>query len=471
MDLTYFNCGNDTLNKAYYTAVGDLVSNIKLFKGGLLGREMPVVIAGMGYWTPWTRDAAINCSNAVSLLFPGMAENTLVSVLEEHGGKVYIGGEYWDKIIWTSGAWEHYLTAGGHGFLKLAYEATVNTLEYMEATEFDPDRGLFRGPACYGDGVAAYPDRYAVSGESGIISFAQYAKKETSCRGEGIPMFTLSTNCLYYMAYKAADMMADELGLEKKYEKKAAVLKAAVNKYFYIEEKHTYRYMVDDCGGCDAQEGMGISLAILSGIAGAGRSAGILSSLSLTDQGVACVSPSFARYSKEPGQYGRHSGTVWPHIEAFLADAAHRSGRDDIFEKELFLMAERAVRDGHFAEIYHPDTGEIYGGLQELGGHGIVLWDSQKKQTWSATGFLRLIFRCILGLEPETDEIRISPFLPEGMKEARFTGLRIKNAVLDITISGSGGNVTETNINGQKANKPCLPAGSAGRHEINIVLS
>ena len=41
----------------------------------------------------------------------------------------------------------------------------------------------------------------------------------------------------------------------------------------------------------------------------------------------------------------------------------HRAGHQESFEKELYLMAQKAVRDMHFSEIYHPDTGALYGCL------------------------------------------------------------------------------------------------------------
>ena len=451
--------------------MGDLVSNIKLFEDGLLRGKKPVVIAGIGYWTPWTRDAAINCSNAVSLLFADVAKNTLLSVLENNNGKIYIGGEYWDKIIWAIGAWEQYLTTGDDDFLRLAYEAVVNTIEYMEQTEFDKEKNLFRGPACYGDGVAAYPDIYASTGESGIISFARQRHDLCADTGIGIPMFTLSANCLYYRAYIIADLMADELKTEKKYEKKAAVLKATINDLFYMKDKGFYKYIIDDFGGCEYQEGMGNSFAILFGIANEYQAQKILSSLRLTNNGIACVMPSFSRYTQRAGHYGRHSGTVWPHIEAFFADAALMSGRNDLFENELWLMAERAVRDGHFAEIYHPDTGEIYGGLQEKDQSGIVLWKSEQKQTWSATGFLRLMFKGILGLRITSNGIQLSPFLPQGITRASFSGIRIKNIALNVSVYGNGGNIESLTVNGEQASSCFLSAEYSGEYNIKIVLS
>ena len=58
------------------------------------------MIAGLDYNTPWTRDTAINIWNALSILSPEVSKNTLLAVLEEEEGNIYIGGQYWDSIIW-----------------------------------------------------------------------------------------------------------------------------------------------------------------------------------------------------------------------------------------------------------------------------------------------------------------------------------------------------------------------------------
>lgn len=83
MNSTDLVTDNRKVNTAYYTAVSDIISNIRLFSSGLLTTEKPVINAGIGYVSPWTRDAAINAMNAGSILFPEIAENTLMSVLEK----------------------------------------------------------------------------------------------------------------------------------------------------------------------------------------------------------------------------------------------------------------------------------------------------------------------------------------------------------------------------------------------------
>ena len=106
------NTDNKTIDKAFRVAVGDLVGNIMLFKGGLLETPTPVILAGLDYNRPWTRDASINSWNGTSLLMPEISRNTLVSVLSDCDDKIRIGGQYWVAIVWASGAWWHYLYTG-----------------------------------------------------------------------------------------------------------------------------------------------------------------------------------------------------------------------------------------------------------------------------------------------------------------------------------------------------------------------
>lgn len=443
----YIKTDNEKINTAYHIAVSDLYGNIKPFKGGLLEKETPVIIAGMGYCTPWTRDAAINTINAGALLFPDAAKSTLLSVLEKENGKIMIGGEYWDSVIWIWGAWYEYLLTGDREFLKIAYDAAVNTLDFFENTEFDEALNLFRGPACYGDGIAAYPDIYATPGESAIIAFADECKDLCAKKGVGIPMFTLSTNCLYYQAYETADKMAAELGLAEKYAEKALKMKNAINTHFWSEENGKYRYIVDDFGGCDSDEGMGNAFVILFGIASDDKAQKVLENQHITNYGIPCVYPSFSRYK---GGYGRHSGTIWPHIQAFWAGAAAINGRYDLFDKEFNMLTDCSVRDGYFSEIYHPDTGERYGGLQEFKKQGNIMWESEKKQTWSATGYLHMLFSNIVGMNFEKDGIRFNPYVPQNINNIEVGDICVRSCNINIRISGNGRRLKSFMVNGKE---------------------
>lgn len=440
MEFVHFKSNSQAVNTAYYTAMSDLFANIKPFRGGIHKEDREVIIAGIGYYTPWTRDASINTLNAGGYIFPEIARNTMEAVLKEEDGKLFIGGEYWDAIIWAWGAWEYFQYTHDMEFLKKAYEATVNSLAFFENTEFDSEKNLFRGAACYGDGVAAYPDIYTVPGNSGIIAFARERRELCAKQGVGLPMMALSTNCLYYKAYVVADLMSEELGYQPQYADKAKKMKEAINRHFWMEDEGRYCYLLDDFGGCDAMEGMGHALVIQFGIADEEQTRKVMENQYITPNGISCVWPNFARYNSDDGMsFGRHSGTIWPHIQSFWADAAISHGREDLFELEFNKLTEWSVRDGHFAEIYHPITGEIYGGIQEdWQSDCIRLWKSEQKQTWSATGYLHMIFMNILGMRFQKDGVIFEPYLPAGITNMEISNLRIQGKCYTVHVEGTG---------------------------------
>lgn len=469
MNFPYLRTSSKRINDAYRLAISTLSANILPFKDGILETEKPCIIAGLGYDTPWTRDASINTWNAGGLICPEVARNTLESVLKRNENGYEIDGEYWDRIIWAVGAWQLYLYTGDKEFLERAYEAVCNSLAFFEKTEFSAELNLFRGAACYGDGVAAYPDIYASHGESGIIIFAEKCREHCVDEGVGIPMYTLSTNCLYYAAYAIADKMAAELDKPASYAQKAENMKNAINRVFWNSEKGSYDYIYDSFGGCDRQEGMGISFALLFGIADAEKRESIFKSFKTSPYGMPCVYPSFERYDTPDGLgFGRHSGTVWPHIQGFWADAAAQNGKKALFDKEFILQTDNALRYYQFAEIYHPLTGEMYGGRQERWGKGITGWSSEPVQTWSATAYLRNVYMDLAGMNFKPDGISFKPVGSELVSSISLTQLNYRNAVLNIEISGSG-DIKAFEVNGEKR-EPFIGAEESGELNIKIVL-
>lgn len=472
LNFPHLVTNNKKINTAYRLAVATLAANILPFKDGLLKKEEPVIIAGLGcYVTPWTRDAAINVWNACGLICSDEALNTLKSVLKKTDAGYVIGGEYWDCIIWTAGAWWQYLYTGDKEFLKLAYNAVENSLAFFEETEFSQELNLFRGPACYGDGVAAYPDIYAQNGESGIITFASENKELCEDKGFGIPIYALSTNCLYYYAYILADKMACELEKPQKYSFRAENMKKAINSVFWNKEKQTYNYIYDKFGGCDSAEGMGLSFALLFDIADEEKKQAVIKNAPSTPYGFPCVYPSFSRYNTPDGMgFGRHSGTVWPHIQGFWADAMALNRKVEKFDKEFKAQTDNAIRYYQFAEIYHPLTGEIYGGRQERSKKGISEWDSEPYQTWSATAYLRNVYMNLVGMRFETDGIRFMPVGSSLTDSVTLKSVRYRDSVLNIHLSGKGNIVKKFFINGEIQMKPFVPSNQKGNVNIDIEM-
>ena len=99
--LPQLKTGNNEIDKAFRIALGDYFTNIQPFEISLSDTVKPVILAGLDYDRPWTRDASINSWNAGSFITPDIAKNTLVSVLTNSNDTIVVGGQYWDAIIWV----------------------------------------------------------------------------------------------------------------------------------------------------------------------------------------------------------------------------------------------------------------------------------------------------------------------------------------------------------------------------------
>ena len=432
-----FSCGNRVLEQAFALAAETLAVNTKPVSDGNPGEGRACLMAGADYPTQWTRDAAINVWFAEAIMDPETARNTLLGVLEDRGDGPEVGGQYWDRIIWAIGAERLWEVTGDADFACLAYDVLRRTAENCIREEFDPADGLFRGPAVYGDGVSAYPERYRnPSLSSSILRWPQEHPEERVAAGGGIPMKALSTNCIYEHAFRVIARLArlrseDGSG----WIRRADALRESIRHAFRNPSTGLFDYLA---GECDAQESLGLAFAVLFGIADGEQTRSIMDHAFRTEQGIPCVWPAFSPY-REKG-YGRHCGTVWPHIQGFWALAALKAGRIDLFADELYVLARHAVRDGQFAEIYHPEDGRIYGGIQEGGGEYLE-WRSCEKQTWSAAAYLAMIFYGVFGLH--SDGSARHPCLPEGIGYAELDGLYAGGKEIHLTIgqsAGKGGN-------------------------------
>jgi glycogen debranching enzyme len=436
--LPRLTTGDETLDRAWLIALGDLAGNIQLHKGGMLESPAPCLIAGLDYRSPWTRDAAFNTWYGAGLLFPEVARNTLSAVLEHAAdGSVQLEPhQYWDAIIWAHGAWQYFIYSGDQEFLQLAQPLVARSLRFFEENEFDPADGLFRGGACFQDGVAGYPDYYAPQGTpfSGIADWVKHAGSRRAPQGGGIPCKALSTNCLYYRAYEVAAKMTQVVGLspDPAWEEKRENLRRAINTHFWSESLGRYRYLVDAPGIDDRQEGLGLAFALLFGVADDRQAERILDSVYLAPRGMPCVWPTYERYAQRGG-LGRHSGPIWPQVNTAWALACAARGRPQLALNELRHLAESAVRNGEFIEVLHPETGEPYGGLQENSHTGVIEpYPIIHRQSWCASGYLAMTLACLFGVQIDEHGLTQRPGNVAGLKRAQLSGLRFRGTLLDL---------------------------------------
>ena len=440
--------GKANLDKAFTLAVKTLFKNT----------PDSLIKAGGAYGGEWTRDVSINSWNAATLLMPEKTAYSLWSVTTDN--RTLIGHQYWDKIIWVTGAYDFYLKTGDRNFLRQAYVASANTMKELETEEFDSRYGMFMGPSVFNDGIAGYEEPIYSSEYNTPEAMEHPASKHIKC---------LSTNCIYYNAYLVlAEMAAIEgdKAAEKTYTKKAAKLKAAIRKNLFDAKASKLNYLIDGNDNVHThQEALGVSFAILFNVVSDAEAKKIIPNIYSGKFGIPSIYPHFKRFSKE--RPGRHNQIVWPFVSAFWADAAHSKGFKDIFSFELQNLADLALKNNCFYEIYNEETGAVDGGWQV--GHQ---WGSVPDQTWSATGYMRMIFKNLFGMSFTPEGLTFDPdveLLNEyGVEE--LSNLRYLDGRLNITISGKGDKLVAVKVNGktQSVKKPIAPA--AGTTQIELII-
>jgi glycogen debranching enzyme len=415
--------------------------------------------AGGGYPAPWTRDAALNCWDAASVLVPGVAADTLRMVCDVRpDGRRIIAqdDQWWDQIVWVVAAWSHYLATRDEEFLAEAFAIGADSLQILYRDHYRERFGLYAGGSFMQDGISGYPQPPNESGKNSSFVLDYPGSHEIMC---------LSTNALYTEAHRRLAAMAELLGRDAApYRRSADSIAAAVNEHLWNDEAGTYGYFLDPAGRLDPhQEAAGLAFAITFGIADESRARSVFERTHREPYGVVNVWPHFAeRYSAD--RPGRHNVMVWPMVLGLFGDAAAAAGRADVLDEVLGDFT-RLINgsDGRFFELYHPQTGAVDGGWQ-CGRQ----WPSEPDQTWSATAYLRLIHTGLAGLRFRPGGISVRPVLPPGIEQVQLTGLPYRGAVLDLQISGSGTEVAQVRMDGA-----ALPPGAiieipAGPHRLEV---
>ena len=441
--------------------VNTVPSDRKVYNAAGLMQGASFVRAGGGYEQPWTRDASINSWNAASLLEPEVARDTLWSVTrlgDENLPIVQRDNQWWDKIIWIVGAWNHYRVTGDRQFLTTAYGVSERLLREMREQHYDKEFSLFQGPSFFNDGIAGYPAPPAEADDHGSSFVLDHPGTDR--------LMTLSTNCLYVGAYRAAAEMAKELHRpQAEWQTQAKNLKDAINRRFWMTERRTYAYLVHGDaplrGKLDpSEEGSGLAFAALFDVADPARSRSILRKAHLEPFGITDVYPSFPRFSNE--HPGRHNAIVWPMVQRMFARAAAKSRCSDVLERQVEDLARLAAGSGNrFFEIYNAQTGKVDGGWQN--GHA---WGSEPDQTWSATAYLSIIFNGVFGMRFEPSGLRFEPLVPKGWAGATLTDVTYRGATLNLRLKGEGAKVAAVRLDGKPVR--IVPVSLTGRHSVEI---
>ncbi|WP_394828596.1 MGH1-like glycoside hydrolase domain-containing protein [Pendulispora albinea] len=410
-------------------------------------------IAGESWAQVWTRDTSYSIDLGAGLLYPAVAKQTLLGMIENVAGI----GEVWvqdraghfggwpnltDSIVGAQGAWSLYSTTGDQGLLEWSYGITVNTLARAERDVYLADAGLFGGCSSFMESNSGYPIKY-------MNTKTLLAKTKA-----------LSTNLLYYRGYDVAAKMGKLLGKDvRALEAKAARLKDAINLHLWQEDRGYYAYFEDENGVKETRmEGTGESFAILWGVADRRKTRAILASTPSTPSGIPSLWPQYAEwmdYTKGDADY-YHNGMVWPFVQGYWGWAATKGKSASRVAHELDRIRYLSEKNDTFQEFYQPETGTP---------------DGSRRQLWSASGYLSMVYHGLMGMSFDPDGITFAPVVPSIFERVTLDSIPYRNMTLNIRVTGSGIHVAKFYLDGRRRDDHRVPAHLTGTHRVSIRMA
>ena len=246
------------------------------------------------------------------------------------------------------------------------------------------------------------------------------------------PIALCEVQAYTYGAYLASAHFAFEVGDMATYDQfraKAAQLKAAFNRDFWLEEKGWFAVGLDaDKRPIDSLTS-NIGHCLWTGIVDEDKARRVAEAL---------VSPAMFNgwgvrtLSKDSGGYnpiGYHCGSVWPHDTAIVAAGLARYGFDGAAQKLIFAMMDAAVaQGGRLPELY---SGLDRGELSVPVGYPT----SCSPQAWAAASPL-LCLRTLLRLDPWVPygKTWLCPNLPEWIGYLKVEGIPLAGSRVTIEV-------------------------------------
>ncbi|MEM8896406.1 MAG: glycogen debranching protein, partial [Bacteroidota bacterium] len=268
----------------------------------------------------------------------------------------------------------------------------------------------------------------------------------------------LGTNVVHYQAHVILAEMAKILGEPwRPYQQRADQIKQAINDVMWIPEKGYYgnfTYGRNQLNLSDRYEALGEALAILFDVADENRARTIISKSPLTPFGATCI------YPQIQGIPPYHNNGIWPFVQSYWNIAAAKAGNEAVLNHGLAAVYRAAGLFLTNYENFVAESGDFLG--TEINSHRML---------WSMAGNLAMVHRVFMGISFEPTGIRFAPVVPStypGTK--RLSNFSYRNAVLDITVEGTGNTIQSVTIDGEEVDEAYLSGDISGEHTVEIVL-
>ncbi len=341
-----------------------------------------------------------------------------------------------NKMIWATAAWHVYCATGDKEWLKYSYNIIVKNLSIIENSGLlNNETGLYRATCPYN-----------------VSSINQYYPPWASITDifETTPLLA---NAIMEHAYRIVGMMCDEFEINY-HNTHAEALKDAINHRLWDEFKgHYSQYLY---GGTlnmmsPCSDNLGQALCILWDIAEDNRGETLVNEMHLSYYGLPLTYP--INQSVKP----EFNNAIIPMVQALWNLAAARNGNIAMLRRGIGSQIRPQALMASCDVSSSATTGEPLDISCSRG---------------NAAGNLSMIYNVIAGMNFLPNGIEFSPKVPacfEGKKT--ITSFKYRNAVLDITINGTGNELSKISLDGNDLADNFIDGNISGHHSIVITMN
>lgn len=393
----------------------------------------------------WTRDISYSILLAFAYHQPDVAKISLLKkvkrkrIIQDTGS-----GGAWpvssDRTTWVLAAWEIYKATGDRDWLQLAYEIIKNTLDDDAKVLFNSETGLYKG-------------------ESSFLDWREQTYPKWMSNMDIYVSQNLGTNVVHYQAHKILAMMAKEMNQPfEVYEQTANNIKTAINKQLWMSDKGYYAQYIYGRNYLTVSprfEALGEALSVLFDVANERQANSIFEKSPLTAYGVTCI------YPQIPGIPPYHNNGIWPFVQSYWNLAAAKAGNEAALNHGLASIYRAAALFLTNYENMVAATGDFNG--TEI---------NSDRMLWSMAGNIAMVHRVFMGINFETNGIRFAPAIPSNYTGTKtIANFKYRNAVLNITVKGTGNKIVAIKMDGKELAEALLPAATTGTHTIEIEMN
>lgn len=341
-----------------------------------------------------------------------------------------------NDMIWADAAWSVYCATGDKKWVMRAFSVISNSINQVKGVMSNHETNLFHAITPYYNYSHQYYPHWMT----------------TSDAIETIP---LVGNAIMEHAYRLLGQIADEFDAESApFYTQADHLKDAINHRLWNETKGCYTQylyggiinMISPC-----VDNLGQSLAILWDIADDDRAETLINETPVTSFGVPLLYP-----NRENVETGLHN-TISPMVQALWNLAAAKTGNMSMLRRGMGALIYQQALAASCAVTCNATTGELLGSNNSLA---------------NAAGNAAMILRVLAGMNFLPNGIEFNPKVPvcfDGKKV--IIGFSYRNATLDITVKGTGDELSKITLDGKALDDNFISDDITGKHSIVITMN